>query len=247
MLGHLDLIRELPRSFRRAGIRIAYTKGFHPKPHLSFAPALSLGVSSLDEFVDATLLDPPSRVELLERLAQATCPGLEFIDAARLPERAVTLSKSIGAARYALVVPDSIVRAVGGLPTVEERMVAFMKETSVFLTRQVERRQKQVDVRKHVLSLALGSDELLEQTRHAGFLGDFQVLDLVIRLTPEGSSKATEVGVALFPDLGKDCRAVRVALLDERSVPLATRFHGEVFDAMVPPPPVPRRTHDSAG
>jgi hypothetical protein len=78
-------------------------------------------------------------------------------------------------------------------------------------------------------------------------LGDYQVLDLVIRLTPEGSSKATEVGLALFPNLGHDCRAVRVALLDDRHIPLANRFKGEIFDAMVPAIPVPRRKSDSAG
>src|SRR5207244_4290088 len=46
-LGHLDLIRHLPRVFRRAGLEVAYSAGFHPKPELTFAPALGLVVSSL--------------------------------------------------------------------------------------------------------------------------------------------------------------------------------------------------------
>src|SRR4029079_925378 len=39
LLGHLDLIRELPRAIRRAGVRLAYSEGFHPKPEMSFGPA----------------------------------------------------------------------------------------------------------------------------------------------------------------------------------------------------------------
>jgi hypothetical protein len=69
LLGHLDLIRELPRVIRRAGIKTAYTEGFHPKPDMSFGPALSLGVASLDEYADIKLLDPPPVDELVARLA----------------------------------------------------------------------------------------------------------------------------------------------------------------------------------
>ena len=68
LLGHLDLMRELPRVIRRAGVKTAYTEGFHPKPDMSFGPALSLGVASLDEYADVKLLDPPPERELLERL-----------------------------------------------------------------------------------------------------------------------------------------------------------------------------------
>jgi radical SAM family uncharacterized protein/radical SAM-linked protein len=244
MLGHLDLIRELPRSFRRAGIRISYTKGFHPKPHLSFAPALSLGVASLDEFVDAMLIDAPNREKLLSCLKEATSPGLRFVDAGVLPERAPTLSKAISAARYALVIPNSVVDTIGGLSAIEERIAAFMAEKSVLLSRKIERRTKQVDVRKHVLSIRIGDNTLNELTRLAGLLGDYVTLELVIALTPEGSSKATEVGLALFGELGQACRAVRVALLDEHLSPLAARYHGARFEADVPPLPCPRRKTD---
>ena len=48
-LGHLDLVRHLPRIFRRAGLEIFYSVGFHPKPELSFGPALGLGIPSLGE------------------------------------------------------------------------------------------------------------------------------------------------------------------------------------------------------
>jgi radical SAM-linked protein len=245
MLGHLDLIRELPRSFRRANLRVAYSQGFHPKPDLSFAPALSLGVPSLDEFVDATLLDPPRREELLARLKEATSSGLVFEDAGRLPERAPTLSKTIGAGRYALVVPRSLVDEIGGTSEIEARIVRFLSETSVFLMRQVDRAKKRVDVRKHVISIGFGDSTLVEYCRKAGLLGEFLPLDVLIAISPEGSSKATEVGLALFGDAGHACRAVRVALLDHAHLPLSQRFRGDVFEVEVPqsavtrPDPVP--------
>jgi hypothetical protein len=48
-LSHLDLIRALPRAFRRLELPLHYSQGFHPKPDMTFGPALSLGVASLGE------------------------------------------------------------------------------------------------------------------------------------------------------------------------------------------------------
>jgi len=78
LLGHLDLIRELPRIVRRAGGKTAYSKGFHPKPEMSFASALSLGVASLDEYMDVSLIDAPPPAELLSRLNRAASGGIQF-------------------------------------------------------------------------------------------------------------------------------------------------------------------------
>src|SRR4029077_18943155 len=77
-LGHLDLVRHLPRIFRRAGFSLYYSEGFHPKPELSYGPALGLGIPSLGELVDVTLVDDVSPDELLRRLARVTLDGIEF-------------------------------------------------------------------------------------------------------------------------------------------------------------------------
>src|SRR5439155_18046724 len=54
-LGHLDLVRLLARSFRRADLPLAMTRGFSPKPRITFGPALGLGVPSLGEIMDVDL------------------------------------------------------------------------------------------------------------------------------------------------------------------------------------------------
>ncbi len=54
-VGHLDLLRLLPRVFRRLDLPVLYSQGFHPKPDLTFGPALSLGIASLDEHIDVRI------------------------------------------------------------------------------------------------------------------------------------------------------------------------------------------------
>ncbi|HEY5960235.1 MAG TPA: TIGR03936 family radical SAM-associated protein, partial [Polyangiaceae bacterium] len=230
LLGHLDLIRELPRVFRRAGLRVAYTRGFHPKPDLAFAPALSLGVASLDEYLDATLLDAPTTAQLLDSLASATSSGLKFLDAVSLPERAPSLSKSIAAAHYVVAVPTSLLSTLGSTTDVQAKFDAFMASESVVITRYLDKSQKQIDLRRFVQRATLGQPEHSEAARRAGMSGEFEPLDLVIAITPSGSAKALEVAQAVLGEAGRACRAVRVALLDVQGDPLHRRFREGCFD-----------------
>jgi len=57
LLSHLDLVRLFDRAVRRAALPIAFTGGFHPGPRISFANALSLGVTSSSEIVDFDLTE----------------------------------------------------------------------------------------------------------------------------------------------------------------------------------------------
>ncbi|RMF42558.1 MAG: DUF2344 domain-containing protein [Planctomycetota bacterium] len=60
-IGHKDLARVWERLLRRAGLRLAFTEGFHPKPKISFPSALALGIEALDELVE---LEIEGRFEL---------------------------------------------------------------------------------------------------------------------------------------------------------------------------------------
>ncbi len=54
-ISHLDLMRLFQRAFKRAGLPLTHTKGFNPRPSVSIALPLSLGVSSQCELLDFTL------------------------------------------------------------------------------------------------------------------------------------------------------------------------------------------------
>ena len=54
-LSHRDLARLWERSLRRAGVAVAYSEGFSPRPRLHFGLALSTGHESLGEYLDIDL------------------------------------------------------------------------------------------------------------------------------------------------------------------------------------------------
>ncbi|MCF8128633.1 MAG: TIGR03960 family B12-binding radical SAM protein [Deltaproteobacteria bacterium] len=56
-LSHLELGRVLNRAFRRAGLKLAYSQGFHPMPKISFFSALPVGTESMAELAEIELIE----------------------------------------------------------------------------------------------------------------------------------------------------------------------------------------------
>ncbi len=53
--SHRDVARLWERTFRRAGIAVAYSEGFSPRPRISFGLALPTGYESRAEYLDVEL------------------------------------------------------------------------------------------------------------------------------------------------------------------------------------------------
>lgn len=54
-ISHLDLMRLFQRAFKRAGLHLKHTQGFNPRPSVSIALPLSVGVESRCELLDFEL------------------------------------------------------------------------------------------------------------------------------------------------------------------------------------------------
>ena len=54
-ISHLDLMRLFQRAFKRAGLPLKHTQGFNPRPSVSIALPLSVGIESSCELLDFDL------------------------------------------------------------------------------------------------------------------------------------------------------------------------------------------------
>ena len=80
-MSHLDLMRVFQRAFQRAGLPLTHTQGFNPRPSVSIALPMSVGVESICELLDFDLeCDAPSNAEIMERLNAALVPGVRVLD-----------------------------------------------------------------------------------------------------------------------------------------------------------------------
>ena len=77
-ISHLDLMRVFQRAFKRAGLPLTHTQGFNPRPSVSIALPLSLGVESQCELLDFDLEHPVDCEEIREKLNAALIEGVHI-------------------------------------------------------------------------------------------------------------------------------------------------------------------------
>jgi radical SAM family uncharacterized protein/radical SAM-linked protein len=212
--SHLDLVRMLPRLFRRLDLPVFYSLGFHSKPVMLFGPALSLGVASLGEYVDIKLSAQAeaSWDELPARLSEASIDGLEFFGARRLAHDDAKLSQLVHEAVYVAGLPRATLDALG---LADENMlresVAARCEGELRTRRTIEGIGKWVDVKRYLVSAEVGNGA--ETLAAAGVVGELVPLRIQLRITDSGSAKASEALETLLGKSDVPARIVREKLL----------------------------------
>jgi len=101
-VSHNDLLNILHRSFRRAGVEAVYSRGFHPKMHLSLVPALPLGMTGNDESFEFKSFYEFEEKEFISCLNQNTPPGIRFLGLKTIESGAPSLTERISSMVYAL-------------------------------------------------------------------------------------------------------------------------------------------------
>jgi radical SAM-linked protein len=159
-ISHLDLMRELERTLRRAVVPVLYSEGFSPRPRISAGPPLALGWTSDSEWLDVELAgDWPAEDlrKLLDDLNAHAAPGIEFYRAAAMPRRSSSLVTGIERSSYLSRFPRPPFDTTLG--TLTEAATAFMAAPSVVVQRERKRRRRAVDIRPLVHEFAVVAEE----------------------------------------------------------------------------------------
>ena len=102
--SHLDLMRVWERALRRAGLPLAYSGGYNPRPKLQLARALPLGHVGEEEILDAWLEEPIP----VEDIATTTMPvlpnGLTIKQVHQVDPKAPAMQTQVVATAYRVTV-----------------------------------------------------------------------------------------------------------------------------------------------
>jgi radical SAM-linked protein len=149
-ISHRDLVRSMERWFRRAGLELSMSEGFHPKPRMSFPSALAVGVAGQDEVMELELTAAYAPDDLRSKLAPLAPPGLEVATIeALLPG---TPKVQVKRATYEIPVPAArraaAQAAIDGLLSQSEHVV------------QRQQNRARVDLRPLLDQIAIDGDTL---------------------------------------------------------------------------------------
>ena len=80
-ISHLDLMRVFQRAFKRAGLPLTHTQGYNPRPSVSIALPLSVGVESECELLDFDLEGEKVSCDVIrDKLNAALVDGVRVLE-----------------------------------------------------------------------------------------------------------------------------------------------------------------------
>jgi len=164
-VSHLEMLGLFMRSMRRAELPLALSTGHHPRPRLSFGPALALGTESYYEVLDATLTAEMPATQVQGRLNDVLPDGAAIVQAAPLGkgDRGLGLDGLACAYEVALATPPAdlegriaaaLARAEIPVERMDKKGRPQVRDLRPCLTR-MEARREGADT---VLSLLLDAD-----------------------------------------------------------------------------------------
>ncbi len=157
-LSHLELALAVTRALRRSSLSLCYSAGFHPHPKISFATATSVGMESMQEYMDVTAWEYPGNLPGLKAEINAALPeGMQITDIQMLSFAAKELSRALYGFAYELILPED---------TDEEKLKSmaigidqFMATVSFPITRLAKGKTINRDIRPFVEKLTLHAAE----------------------------------------------------------------------------------------
>lgn len=183
-ISHLDLMRAFERALRRAELPVAHTEGFHPHPKLGLGPAMPLGVESMAEYLDMTLLKEFPVRELEQRLNQALPPELSVRTVVPITQRVKPLTAVINRATYTY---DEIIG--GNLESLTHIMEELWEKPELWVARRAkDGGEKQVDIRPlwHSWKVAVEAEGVVIEAEFEIGSGGTVRPDELVRFLPEG-------------------------------------------------------------
>ncbi len=148
-LSHLDLVRTMERTIRRANLPIVYSEGFTPRPSMSYSYALPVGVLSEAEYGDFTFSVDLEPRHFVGHFNQYLPPGFEVVQAERLPEGTRSLQAVIEAASWRVSLP-----AGSASPqAIKERWEELLDLDSFVTKRETKKGIREVDVRSFLFAV----------------------------------------------------------------------------------------------
>ena len=187
-IAHLDTLSCLVRAVRRAGFGLAFTEGMRPKPILSLAMPLGVGIEGEDEICDFSLMQRAPLTEMAKKIGGELPEGIILKSVGPTLERTKSASR-VDSVSYRI----ELVQAPDGLAAAIDR---FYRERELVVLRRRPKGDKEVDVKKYV-------NRVRQFEEGTG-------VEFEMKVTGEGTARPEEIEGLLSDFAGEELEVRRV-------------------------------------
>jgi radical SAM-linked protein len=185
-IGHQDLIRIYERAFRRSGLELAYSQGFHPHPKLRFSPPVAFGVESHAEFLDFDLINCDKAPETLStELSKALPEGITPMSFGEISLSEQRLSSKIWRVFYRVYLTE------GSDDKFSEKISRFLDSEEFLLSRKKKGKTFEMDLRSRVLDMNYSNGTLSFSclVKQAGSVHPYEAIAAILGMSREDALK----------------------------------------------------------
>jgi len=175
-IGHLDFLRVFQQTIRRSNLPIAYSQGFNPHQILSFALPLPLGMESINDYADITLITEVPESKIVESLNAAAPQGLVFSAAYKPSGKPAAAATTVADYMLATDISSEITAAVEKLLAAETLIIPKKTKSGI----------KNTDIRPDVFAIETTANGLkLRLSAGSGrFLNPLLVAEQILPTLP---------------------------------------------------------------
>jgi len=186
-ISHLDLLRVFKRAFKVMGLDIKYSNGYNPHPKMSFAQPLSLGYSSLCEYLEFETMTPHDPNVLREDLAKNLPRDLAITELFQFDSEVKTLAAESDACEYKIFVPYE-----GTEEDFRELFASYMAQDRITALKKMKKTKtlEEVDIKNKIRSWKVSKE------------GDNAVIDCILD-SGSHSNLSPELVIKSFLDFSK--------------------------------------------
>ena len=186
-ISHLDLLRVFKRAFKVMGLDIRYSNGYNPHPKMSFAQPLSLGYSSLCEYLEFETITPHDPNVLREDLAKNLPRDLAITELFQFDSEVKTLAAESDACEYRIFVPFE-----GTEEEFRDLFASYMAQDRITALKKMKKTKtlEEVDIKDKIRSWKVSKE------------GDNAVIDCILD-SGSHSNLSPELVIKSFLDFSK--------------------------------------------
>jgi radical SAM family uncharacterized protein/radical SAM-linked protein len=151
-IGHLDWMRMVFRLMGRSRLPVVYTQGFNPHPKVSFSPALGVGITGENEYLDFFISIELAPDEIAKSLKSLFIGGLELKEIIPLTGNVPHIQPV--ADELVIIVPPEYMEFAS------EKIPRFEAAVSFPFVKQKKDGERTYDLKQVVISFSLKNNEM---------------------------------------------------------------------------------------
>ena len=212
-ISHLDIMKVFERAVRRAEIKIAYSKGFNPHPHIVFGLPMGVGLSSFSEFADIFLDETMEPEIFIEKINRELPEGVKVLDA-KVKTAKGNIMSQIEAASYEVSVRkshnyDDILY--------QAKLKEFLAKDTIMFLKENKSGKRVIDIKPLILEVEVKSSEA----------DDRVVFHMLLKAGQNGNVKPEQV-IECF----KECSDLQIEIISTVRTALFTQLGGKLDNPM---------------